>query len=145
MMMTYDYEDLLKRSMDSLPENLTSKERFQMPEGDILREGNTTIIRNFLDITDQVGRDPQHMLSYLLKELGTAGELDNERAIFQGKITTDKVQSRIDAYVNTFVLCRECGRPDTQLMRKNRTLLLKCEACGAMHPVKARKGRRGRR
>ncbi|MGC9307837.1 MAG: translation initiation factor IF-2 subunit beta, partial [Thermoplasmatota archaeon] len=132
--MTYDYEDLLKRSMDSLPENLTSKERFQMPEGDILREGNTTIIRNFLDITDQVGRDPQHMLSYLLKELGTAGELDNERAIFQGKITTDKVQSRIDAYVNTFVLCRECGRPDTQLMRKNRTLLLKCEACGAMHP-----------
>ena len=145
MMMTYDYEDLLKRSMDSLPENLTSKERFQMPEGDILHEGNTTIIRNFLDITDQAGRDPQHMLSYLLKELGTAGELDNERAIFQGKITTDKVQSRIDAYVNTFVLCRECGRPDTQLMKKNRTLLLKCEACGAMHPVKARKGRRGRR
>jgi translation initiation factor 2 subunit 2 len=145
VMTTYDYEELLNRSMESLPEDLTSKERFQMPEGDVFHEGNTTIIRNFLDITDQVGRDPQHMLTYLLKELGTAGELDNERAIFQGKISTGKVQERIDAYVNTFVVCRECGRPDTNLTKKNRTLLLKCEACGAMHPVKARKGRRGRR
>ncbi|MBS3773096.1 MAG: translation initiation factor IF-2 subunit beta [Candidatus Thermoplasmatota archaeon] len=144
-MTTYDYEELLNRSMDSLPEDLTSKERFQMPEGDIFHEGNTTIIRNFLDVADRLGRDPQHLLSYLLKELGTAGELDNERAIFQGKISTKKVQKRIETYVNTFVVCRECGRPDTKLMKKNRTLLLKCEACGAMHPVKARKGRRGRR
>ncbi len=143
-MTTYDYEELLNRSMESLPENLTSKERFQMPEGDIFHEGNTTIIRNFLDIADRLGRDPQHMLSYLLNEVGTAGELDNERAILQGKISRGKVQKRIDAYVNTFVLCRECGRPDTKIMKKNRTLLLKCEACGAMHPVKASKGRRGR-
>jgi len=138
----YDYDALLKRSMDSLPEKVTTKERFQMPRGVIFYEGNTTMLKNFLDIAGILNREPQHILSYLLKELGTAGEADGERAIFQGKIPERKVQGRIEDYVNRFVLCRECGRPDTKLIKKNRTLLLKCEACGAVHPVKARKIKR---
>ena len=138
----YDYEKLLNRSIDSLPEKLTSKERFQMPRGVIFYEGNTTILKNFADIAGDVNREAQHFLSFLLKELGTAGEADGERAIFQGKIPEEKVLDRIREYVERYVLCRECDRPDTNLIKKNRTLLLKCEACGAVHPVKARKAKR---
>ncbi|MEA2053970.1 MAG: translation initiation factor IF-2 subunit beta [Candidatus Thermoplasmatota archaeon] len=141
-MKKYDYEELLNRSIESLPEKVTTKERFQMPRGIVFREGNTTILKNFLEISGIVNRDSQHILSYLLKELGTAGEAEGERAIFQGKIPERKVQERLEDYVNRFVLCRECGRPDTKLMKKNRTLLLRCEACGAIHPVKARRVKR---
>ncbi len=141
-MKKYDYNALLDRSMQSLPEKVTAKERFQMPRGAVFYEGNTTILKNFLEIAGILNRDPQHILSYLLKELGTAGEADGERAIFQGRIPERKVQERIGDYVNRFVLCRECGRPDTKLIKKNRTLLLKCEACGAVHPVKARRPKR---
>ncbi|MEA2053540.1 MAG: translation initiation factor IF-2 subunit beta [Candidatus Thermoplasmatota archaeon] len=138
----YDYEKLLDKSIKSLPEKVITKERFQMPHGIIFYEGNTTILKNFLEISNILNRDTCHILSYLLKELGTAGEAEGERVIFQGKIPERKVQERITAYVERFVLCRECGRPDTKLIKKNRTLLLKCEACGAIHPVKAKRIKR---
>ena len=138
----YDYDKLLSRSIKSLPEKLTSKERFQIPQGIIFYEGNTTILKNFSDIASDANRESQHLLSYLLKELGTAGEAEGERAIFQGKIPVEKVQDRIHEYIERYVLCRECDRPDTKLLKKNRTLILKCEACGALHPVKARKMKR---
>ncbi|HDS58797.1 MAG TPA: translation initiation factor IF-2 subunit beta [Thermoplasmatales archaeon] len=138
----YDYEELLNRSIKSLPEKLTSRERFQIPHGVIFYEGNTTVLKNFADIAGDINRDEQHLLSYLLKELGTAGEAEGERAVFQGKIPEEKVQERIQDYVQRYVLCRECNRPDTKMIKKNRTLLLKCEACGAVHPVKARKTKR---
>jgi len=138
LMEEYDYEKLLKRALNSLPQKVVTKERFEIPKGIIFYEGNTTILK----IADIVNREPQQILSYLLKEVGTAGELDGERLIFQGRIPDKKIQSRIESYVERYVLCRECGRPDTKLIKKNRTLLLKCEACGAIHPVKAKKIKR---
>jgi len=132
----YDYEMLLKRAMEALPKNVVVKERFEMPKGIIFHEGNTTILRNLAEIADKINRDINHLFSYLLKELGTAGEIDGERGIFQGKIPPKKVQEKIERYVNKFVLCHECGRPDTKLIKINRTLMVKCEACGAIRPVK---------
>ncbi|RLF50771.1 MAG: translation initiation factor IF-2 subunit beta [Thermoplasmata archaeon] len=131
----YDYDKLLKRAMQALPKDIVVKERFQMPKGIIFHEGNTTILKNLGEIADKLNREIEQIFSYLLKELGTAGELDGERAIFQGKIPETRVQERIEKYVKRFVLCRECGRPDTKLIKRNRTLMLKCEACGAIHPV----------
>jgi len=132
----YEYEMLLHRALESLPKNVVVKERFEMPKGIIFHEGNTTILRNLADIADKVNRDVNHIFSYLLKELGTAGDIDGERGIFQGKILPKKVQEKIEKYVNKYVLCHECGRPDTKLVRINRTLMVKCEACGAIRPVK---------
>jgi len=134
-MNVYDYDRLLERAMDSLPENVVVKERFEMPKGVIFYEDNTTVLRNLADIASKVNREMDQIFKYLLRELGTAGEIDGERAVFQGKIPQTKVQERIERYVNRYVLCRECGRPDTKLIKKNRTLMLKCEACGAIHPV----------
>ncbi len=135
-MQKYEYEKLLNRAISSLPEKVVVKERFEMPKGIIFHEGNTTILRNLAEIADRVNRDIQHIFSYLLKELGTAGDIDGERAIFQGKIPPKKIQERIEKYVNKYVLCHECGRPDTKLIKINRTLMVKCEACGAIRPIK---------
>jgi len=131
----YDYEKLLNRAIKALPKVIVFKERFQMPKGNIFYEGNTTILKNLGEIADKLNRNIEQIFSYLLKEIGTAGEIDGERAIFQGKIPESKLQDRIERYVKRYVLCRECGRPDTKLIKKNRTLMLKCEACGAIHPV----------
>ena len=136
MYMDYDYHQLLQKAIKDLPEKLTSRERFQIPRGTIFHEGNTTILKNFTEIANLVARDPKHLLSYLLKELGTAGGQEGERAIFQGKIPGSKMQDRINSYIDNYVLCKECKRPDTYLVRENRTLVMRCEACGAFHPVK---------
>ncbi len=131
------YTDLLKRVKANLPPPLSDGERFKVPEADVLVEGNTTVLRNFMDITDTIRRDPQHLSTYLLRELGTAGSIEDRRMVFKGKATPLTINDRIRSYVDTYVICSECGRPDTHLVKDDRIVILKCEACGAMRPVKA--------
>ena len=35
-----------------------------------------------------------------------------------------------------FVICKECGKPDTELKKENRLNFINCLACGAKHPVR---------
>jgi len=75
------YEQLLQRAKQALPAALTSGERFQIPAPEIVIEGKTTILRNFEDIVSAIRRDPNMVLTYLLRELGTAGTLDGRRVV----------------------------------------------------------------
>ena len=34
-----------------------------------------------------------------------------------------------------FVYCKECGKPDTKLIKDERKYYIKCEACGAKRYV----------
>jgi translation initiation factor 2 subunit 2 len=139
----YDYKTLLKRARDKLPKAISDHTRFQIPELDVLIEGKTTVVRNFSEIADAINRDQADILAYLLKELGTAGSSDGKRVIFKGKVATDQIKDRLDNYVSTYVLCSECMRPDTKLVKDGRTLLLQCDACGAHRPVRVRKVGKG--
>ncbi|HIE31882.1 MAG TPA: translation initiation factor IF-2 subunit beta [Methanosarcinales archaeon] len=139
--MTLDYEKSLDRAYRNMPDFLTTDVRFSIPEPDVIIEGKTTVLKNFLEIADTLNRDPSHLLKFLLRELGTAGKSDGSRVIFQGKFTNEDIQSYIDAYVSEFVICSECGRPDTTLVRSDRILTLKCAACGAHRPIRKRKVR----
>lgn len=135
----YDYKELLKRARNRLPKTVIEHERFQVPEVDVLIEGKTTVVRNFTDIADAVNREPADVLAYLLRELGTAGSSDGKRVIFKGKVLPEQIRERVRSYISTFVLCSECQRPDTKLIKDGRTLILECDACGAHRPVKVRK------
>ncbi|MEK6812055.1 MAG: translation initiation factor IF-2 subunit beta, partial [Nanoarchaeota archaeon] len=37
-----------------------------------------------------------------------------------------------------FVLCKECKKPDTELLREDRVTFIHCLACGAKHPVRSK-------
>ena len=138
----YDYKSLLKRLQeDESLKRLEDRERFVIPKVDVVYEGRTTILRNFEKILSALNRDADHLLKFFLKELGTAGEKDGPRAIFQGKIPAHQIQSKLEDYVEIFVLCQECGRPDTHLIKKDRLLLVRCDACGAIRSVTTRKKR----
>ena len=135
--MGVDYDQLLKRAKSALPQALSSGERFQVPEPDVVTEGKTTILRNFEDIVAAIRRDPNMVLTFLLRELGTAGVQDGKRVVFKGKVTAQQVADRMKAYIESYVICTECGRPDTHLVKEDRVQMLECEACGARRPVKA--------
>ena len=131
------YEQLLARAKKALPDALSSGERFQVPAPDIVYEGKTTILRNFEDIVQAIRRDPDMVLTYLLRELGTAGTLEGRRVVFKSKVTNQQVEERSKSYGEAYVLCQECGRPDTRLVKEDRVAMLECDACGARRPVKA--------
>lgn len=126
-----DYDKLLDRAIDQLPQKVFETKRFIVPKAYSVIQGNRTIIQNFKEIAEALNRDPQHLLKFLLRELGTAGNLEGSRAIMQGKFTHYLINDRIDDYVNKFIMCHECNRPDTRIIREDRIFLLKCEACGA--------------
>ena len=131
-----DYDKLLDRAIDQLPQKVFETKRFSVPKAYSVIQGNRTIIQNFKDITEALNRDPQHVLKFLLRELGTAGNLEGSRAIMQGKFTHYLINERIDDYVKRFIMCHECNRPDTKIVREDPVFLLKCDACGAKAPLK---------
>ncbi len=133
-----DYLANLDRALSQVPEIKGSGERFIVPEPKLLTEGKTTVLENFAAIADKLNREPEHVFKFLLRELGTAGKLEGSRAIFHGRFTTGVISELIDAYVKDYVTCSECGRPDTHLIKSDRILTLRCDACGAHRPVAKR-------
>lgn len=131
-----DYESQLDRALENMPDIEGEGERFEVPTPDVRIEGKSTILTNFQGIKDTLNRDEDHVMKYLLREIGTAGHIDeNGRARFKGDFSVEEFETVLDAYVGEYVLCSECGRPDTHLEREERTLMLRCDACGAFRPV----------
>ena len=95
----YDYEELLNRAMAKMPETETTDARFVIPEPRLFSEGKTTILENFGNIADTLNRDPDHLMKYLTRELGTAGKIEGTRAVFQGRFTRAQISDNIQAYV----------------------------------------------
>lgn len=129
------YEDLLKRGMEKVPEKLKEKGRFETPRAEVKKAGQRTEIRNFRDIADTLRRKPRHLLKYLLKELATKGEVEGKKLVVLGNFSSNQVNRKLKAYVKDYVICPECGRPDTKLKEEEGVTVLVCEACGARHPV----------
>lgn len=134
-----DYAKLLDRAKEKLPHETEVHERLKIPEPDVLLEGKTTVIRNFGDIADIIRREPQHMFGYLLRELGTAGTIDGKRVLLKGSVPVSQIADRLQRYIDEYVICTECDRPDTRIVKDGRVQILVCETCGAHRPVRVRK------
>jgi len=133
-----EYESFLDRALSQIPDIKVMDSRFVIPEPRLFYEGRTSVLENFETIVDYINRDRNHLMTYLLRELGTAGKIEGLRAIFQGRFLRESIGAIIKSYVEEFVICSECGRPDTHLTKSDRVLMLKCDACGAHRPVKKR-------
>ena len=124
---------MLNNARSVLPEKTKNTTRFEVPNVKGRIEGNKTVISNFFQIADVVGRKPQHLLKYVLKELATPGTLKNQTVVFGSKISASKINEKISAYVDEFVFCKECSAPDTKMVKEGDIYYIKCQACGARH------------
>lgn len=132
------YEQLLKAAREKLPEKQESSERFEMPRVKGHLQGNKTVISNFSQIVSALRRDTGHIVKYLQRELATPADIDGPRLVLGRKLAASTVNSKIEQYANDFVLCKICKKPDTILTKENKITFLKCQACGAKNPVRAK-------
>ena len=132
------YEELLKRAQAQLPQERGTGERFEVPKLRSFIAGRTrTIIANFKEVADALNRDPRHLMKFLTNEMATAANLEETRATFQGKFQRDTFERLLALYIERFLKCPVCKRPDTRIVKEKRLAFLKCEACEAKSSVKA--------
>ncbi|KAH9608794.1 hypothetical protein KSS87_019687 [Heliosperma pusillum] len=151
----YLYEELLGRVFNILRENnpelAGDRRRTVMRPPQVMREGTKkTVFANFTDLCKMMHRQPEHVMAFLLAELGTSGSLDGQqRLVIKGRFAPKNFEGILRRYVNEYVICNGCKSSDTILSKENRLLFLRCEQCGSgrsVAPIKtgfvARVGRR---
>ena len=135
LLRNYDY--LLERLYQKVPPKSGTAE-YKIPQPEIIRIGNQTIIRNFREISQALKRDPNLVARYLQKELAAAGSYDagSGQLVLNVKVSRKVVNQFLQLFMKQYVRCPTCGSIDTKLVKEGRTLKLVCEACGAEQPVK---------
>jgi len=129
---------LLDNLYESLPERKSTGERFEPPTAELFFEGNKTTIRNFGDICARLRRKPEEIAKYLFKELAAKGavEANGAKLALNARLTPRQVNEKLEYYIQSSVVCKECGKPDTHVDVVQGIRTLVCEACGARKPVR---------
>lgn len=133
------YEKLLDEAYKKVKQHGSGTgERFEIPKIEGHIEGKKTILTNFFQISEYLRRNPEHFQKFILKELAASGQREADRLVLNIKIPSSKINQKIEQYAKEFVTCRECGKPDTELIKEDRLLFIKCSACGAKHSVRGK-------
>lgn len=105
----YLYTELLERVFDIMraknPNMVQGeKRRFVMKPPMVIRLGSKKSgFVNFIEISKMMHRSPDHVLGYLLAELGTSGTLDgNQVLVLKGRFQQKQMESVLRRYIRTF-------------------------------------------
>ncbi len=133
-----DYDSLLERARSQVPEDAfdRSGERFKVPAVRLMVQGNRSLWQNFQDIINVLNRPGREVLKFVSGQIGTAGSIEGGNAIFNGKFTAEAVNDVLTRYIDSYVLCPVCTRPDTEIKKIKRGYYLTCSACGAQTAIR---------
>ena len=126
---------MLKKAISELPEDTNKGERFSIPKVKGHLQGNKTVISNLSQIASTLSRPTELLVKYIEKQLATKGLVENNFVIFNTKLPASKINERIQQFADQFVICKECGKPDTTLTKDTGVYFVKCSACGSKYSV----------
>jgi len=115
--------------------------RYKMPTvfGKLEGRGNgsKTVIPNITAVGLSLHRDPGEVNKFFGCELGaqTTYNVETDRAVVNGHHTDKALQEMIHKYIEAFVVCPNCGLPETEYKIKSGVIFHKCAACGAKEMV----------
>jgi len=132
----YDYDKLLDKAYKEMPVISKDEGRFEMPQIKAVQSGNKMVVSNLPQIAAAFRRSIEHLLKFMLRELATTGDLKGSEYHFVGKFRPEFIQEKIVKYAKEFVLCPQCGKPDTHMIKEQSASFLVCEACGAKNSVR---------
>jgi translation initiation factor 5 len=95
--------------------------------------GTKTVISNIEAVAKALGRPPAYICKFLGVEVGAQTTIDvkNNRYIVNGEFDATRFQDLLDGFIKKFVLCPQCGNPETKLRVTSKKLIeSKCIACG---------------
>ena len=127
-----EYDEQLDRALSETPEVAESGSRFEVPDPEVRTEGSVTVVENFRDIVDRLDREADHVMAYVQSTLGTSASIDARRRLrLTGSFDAARLADVLTTYADAYVVCPECGLPDTTLERERGAEVRQCAACGA--------------
>ncbi len=126
---------MLSAGKKELPEIKGMGERFSVEKVKGHIEGNKTIVTNLAQIAGGMRRELNHLLKFLNKELAVKAVDEGNRVIFFSKVSSSRINDKINKYVEEYVMCNKCNRPDTKIEKIKGVEYIVCSACGSKHPA----------
>lgn len=117
-----DIDDLI----GALPEDMRSG----IVQLEVSSSGTTTIIQNFASVLKKLQRDEKHVKKFLSKTLGVQTRVKGKQLVLMSSLPKSSIEEAFGKYIDTYVICPNCGKPDTLLEVKNKKTHLNCLACG---------------
>jgi len=131
-----NYDELIDKAYEKIPDNVKKLSRFVIPKVELRNEAKYTYITNFNKIINALMRDRKHFMGVFLKKVGTMGEIRGQQLFLKGIYKEQVLNRLIEQYSKTYVLCRICNKPDTDIQREGKKNYLKCTACGAREEIR---------
>jgi len=131
-----NYDELIDKAYEKIPDNVKKLSRFEIPKVEIRNEAKNTYITNFNKIINTLMRDRKHFIGVFLKKVGTMGEIRGQQLFLKGIYKEQVLNRLIERYSKTYVLCKICNKPDTNIQREGKKNYLKCTACGAREEIR---------
>ncbi|KAI9597750.1 domain found in IF2B/IF5-domain-containing protein [Syncephalis fuscata] len=136
----YTYQELLGRVFNILrqknPELSGEKRRYIIAPPVMERDGKKSAFSNIADICKRMNRPMEHLIQFLLTELGTTGSVDgSNRLIIKGRFQQRNMEHMLRRYIREYVTCKTCKSPDTIITKENRLFFMQCESCGSTRSV----------
>ena len=136
--MADEYTELLDQAFSKMPRQSEEKSDFKIPGVDSIVQGSKTIIRNLAAIAGAARRPESDIARYISKELAVPASVEEHRLIVNGRFNSEDLNKRMHHYFETYVICKECHKPDSHLESSGRGMFqFVCEACGARYGIKS--------
>jgi len=111
--------------------------RYKMPVvyGKVEGRGNgiKTVIPNIAEVALSLHRSPAEVCKFFGTEIGaqTSYNEKDDRAVVNGQHTDPQLQDMMHKYIEKYVICPNCGLPETEYKIRNGCIYHRCAACGA--------------
>jgi len=110
--------------------------RYKMPRMDCKQEsrlnGVKTNIFNLEDVAKALRVPGDFIIRYMCAELGVARE---KKSIIKGKHTYEELLVVLDKFIDKYLLCPKCKKPETSLFAEKKILKCYCRACGKVNKL----------
>lgn len=126
----YKVEYLIDRIYNELEVHLNSSKKISIEKPQVSIANKKTFIANFRNICTKLKRKEEDVRLFFEKELNTTVTINQDGAlIITGMYKQPGIINVMTNYIKEYVTCKECGSCDTELIKENRILFVKCNRC----------------
>lgn len=132
----YTLDQLLDRAYTDLEAKRTMTSKLSIPPPEVGCVNKRTIVGNFSTICGKINRSEVDVQTFFNDELSCKSSIDAKGELILGGIFRQKgIENIISSYIKQYVMCKECKSMNTEHIKEDRILFMKCNTCLAKKAI----------